>query len=104
MLRIYRGPDSEKAGASFGMWVIFHHVNIDDTLAQAYTAQYPGLAADHSFYGHWQEMIFRMIAQLVLESGLLAITHLTRPFVVHGQWRPIRLCRNGVSLAANREE
>ena len=47
------------AGASLGMWAIFDNVNVDDTLAQAYAAQYPGLAADHSLYEHWQEMIDR---------------------------------------------
>ena len=47
------------AGASFGMWAIFDNLNVDDTLAQAYAAQYPGLAADHSLYEHWQVMIGR---------------------------------------------
>lgn len=47
------------AGASFGMWAIFDSVNVDDTLAQAYASQYPGVAADHSLYERWQEMMDR---------------------------------------------
>lgn len=47
------------AGASFGMWAIFDSINVDDTLAQAYAAQYPGLAADHSLYDHLNEMMER---------------------------------------------
>ena len=47
------------AGASFGMWAIFDNVNVDDTLAQAYTAQYPSQAAEESLYEQWQEMMDR---------------------------------------------
>lgn len=47
------------SGTSFGMWGVFVSVNVDDTLARAYAAHYPGLAADHSLYEHWQEMISR---------------------------------------------
>ena len=47
------------AGVSGGMWGIFDELNGDDTIAQAYAAQYPGLAADHSLYEHWQEMMDR---------------------------------------------
>ncbi len=44
------------AATSFGLWAIFDRINVDDNLAQAYAAQYPGLAADHSLYEHWQMM------------------------------------------------
>ena len=47
------------SGASFGMWAIFDRVNVDDTVAQAYAAQYPGLAADHSLHKHWQGLMDR---------------------------------------------
>ena len=47
------------ASTSFGLWAIFDDVNVDDNLAQAYAAQYPGLAADHSLHEHWQEMLQR---------------------------------------------
>ena len=47
------------SAASFGMWAIFDDINIDDTLAEAYAAQYPGLASDHSLYEHWNEMMDR---------------------------------------------
>ena len=47
------------AGVSGGMWGVFDSVNVDDALAQAYAAQYPGLAGDHSLYEQWQEMIGR---------------------------------------------
>ncbi|MCY4366091.1 MAG: hypothetical protein OXE17_07700 [Chloroflexi bacterium] len=45
------------AGVSGGMWAIFDSVNVDDTLGQAFAAQYPGLAAEHSLYQQWQEMM-----------------------------------------------
>ena len=41
---------------SFGLWAIFDGVNVDDKVAAAYEAQYPGLAADHSLHEHWQLM------------------------------------------------
>ena len=44
------------AATSFGLWAIFDGINVDDGIAQAYAAQYPGLAADHSLYEHWQMM------------------------------------------------
>ena len=47
------------AGASFGMWAIFDEINVDDTLATAYEAQYTRLAEGHSLHEHWQEMMER---------------------------------------------
>ena len=59
------------AGASFGLWYLFEDrtllgmnvpftgINVDDTLAQAYAAQYPGEAAAQSLHEQWQEMIER---------------------------------------------
>ena len=44
------------ASVSFGMWGIWDQVNVDDTLAQAYATQYPGLAADHSLHQHLLDM------------------------------------------------
>lgn len=45
------------AATSFGLWSIFDSINVNDNLAQAYAAQYPGLAADHSLHEQWQEML-----------------------------------------------
>lgn len=45
--------------ASIGFWSIFDRVNVDDRLTEAYQAQYPGLAAEHSLHEHWQEMMAR---------------------------------------------
>jgi hypothetical protein len=47
------------SAASFGLWSIFDDINVDDTIASAYGAQYPGLAEDHSLHEHWQEMMER---------------------------------------------
>ena len=47
------------SGASFGLWAIFDDINVDDTLASAYEAQYRRLAEDHSLHEHWQEMMER---------------------------------------------
>ena len=47
------------AAASFGLWSIFDSINVDDNLTAAYEAAYPGLAADHSLYEHWQAMAER---------------------------------------------
>ena len=47
------------AAASFGLWSIFDSINVDDSLTAAYEAAYPGLAADHSLYEHWQAMAER---------------------------------------------
>ena len=47
------------SGASFGLWAIFDDINVDDNLATAYGAQYPGQAEDHSLHEHWQEMMER---------------------------------------------
>ncbi len=44
---------------SFSLWGVFDRVNVDDNLATAYKAQYPGLAADHSLHEQWQEMMER---------------------------------------------
>ena len=41
------------AGASFALWGIFSHVNVDDRLFEAYEMAYPGLAADHSLNEHF---------------------------------------------------
>ncbi len=47
------------AAASFGLWSIFDSINVDDNLTAAYEAAYPGLAADHSLYEHWQTIAER---------------------------------------------
>lgn len=47
------------SAVSFGMWGIWDSINVDDSLAQAYAAQYPGLASDHSLHDHWREMAER---------------------------------------------
>lgn len=47
------------AGASFALWSLFDNVNVDDNIAQAYQAQYPGLADTHSLHDHWQEITDR---------------------------------------------
>lgn len=44
---------------SFSLWGVFDHINVDDNLATAYKAQYPGLDADHSLHEHWQEIMER---------------------------------------------
>ena len=45
------------SATSFGLWAIFDDINVPDKYNQAYAAQYPGLAADHSLHEHWQEML-----------------------------------------------
>ena len=45
------------SATSFGLWAIFDRINVDDAISQAYAAQYPGLAADHSLHEHWQQMM-----------------------------------------------
>lgn len=59
------------SAVSTGLWFIFDDrsvdgihipgtgINVDDRLFDAYEAQYPGLAADHSLHEHWQEMVGR---------------------------------------------
>ena len=59
------------SAASAGLWFIFDErsvrginipgtgINVDDRLFEAYEAQYPGLAADHSLYEQWQDMLGR---------------------------------------------
>ncbi len=49
----------EAAAAAAGFWVLFDNVNVDDTIAQAYQAQYPNLAAEHSLHEQWVEMMGR---------------------------------------------
>ena len=44
---------------SFAMWGIWDRINVDDTLVEAYRAQYPGLADDHSLYEQWSEVAAR---------------------------------------------
>ena len=41
------------ASVSFAMWGVWDQINVDDTLAEAYSGQYPGPAADHSLHEHW---------------------------------------------------
>ena len=47
------------SAASTGLWNIFDDINVDDSLAAAYQAQYPGPAVDHSLHQHWLEMMDR---------------------------------------------
>ena len=47
------------SSASFGLWAVFDDINVDDTLATAYEAQYTSLAEGHSLHEHWQEMMER---------------------------------------------
>ena len=44
------------ASVSFAMWGIWDRINVDDALAEAYSTQYPGLAADHSLYEQWSDV------------------------------------------------
>lgn len=44
---------------STGLWLIFDSINVDDNIQAAYEAQYPNLAADHSLYDHFQELMIR---------------------------------------------
>lgn len=39
---------------SVGLWGIWDKINVPDALAEAYAAQYPNLAADHSLFEHWE--------------------------------------------------
>ena len=55
-----RHAAANSAATSFGLWAIFDRIDVDDAISQAYAAQYPGLAADHSLHEHWQ---------LMMESG-----------------------------------
>ena len=51
---------AEQASATAaGFWVLFDTVNVDDTIAKAYQAQYPNLAAEHSLHERWVEMMER---------------------------------------------
>lgn len=51
---------AEQASATAaGFWIIFDNVNVDDTIARAYEAQYPNLAAEHSLHERWLEMMDR---------------------------------------------
>ena len=51
---------TEQASATAsGFWVLFDTVNVDDTIARAYEAQYPNLAAEHSLHERWVEMMDR---------------------------------------------
>jgi len=42
------------ASLSLGLWSIWDKINVPDALAEAYAAQYPSLAADHSLFEHWE--------------------------------------------------
>ena len=44
------------ASLSLGLWGIWDRVNVPDSLAEAYAAQYPGLAAQHSLIEQWESM------------------------------------------------
>ena len=51
---------AEQASATAaGFWVLFDTVNVDDTIARAYEAQYPDVAAEHSLHERWLEMMDR---------------------------------------------
>ena len=51
---------AEQASATAaGFWTVFDNVNVDDTIAKAYQAQYPNLAAEHSLHEQWGEMMER---------------------------------------------
>ena len=49
----------QASAAAAGFWVLFDNVNVDDTIAQAYQAQYPNLAVEHSLHEQWLEMMGR---------------------------------------------
>ena len=38
------------------MWSIFDRINVDDGISEAYRIAYPGVAAEHSLFEHWNEM------------------------------------------------
>ena len=44
------------AALSLGLWGIWDKINVPDALAEAYAAQYPSLAADHSLLEHWEAL------------------------------------------------
>ena len=39
---------------SLGLWSIWDKINVPDALAEAFAAQYPSLATDHSLFEHWE--------------------------------------------------
>ncbi len=47
------------SATSLGVWRVFDANNVDDSLTEAYQMQYLNLAADHSLYKHWSEMLER---------------------------------------------
>ena len=47
------------SAVSVSLWALFHRVNVEDTLATAYQAQYPNDSASQSLYEQWQEMMER---------------------------------------------
>ena len=49
----------QASAAAAGFWVLFDNVNVDDTITQAYQAQYPNLAVEHSLHEQWVEMMGR---------------------------------------------
>ena len=46
------------SATSFGLWVIFDDINVDDTIAAAYSAS-PMYRDEASLHDHWQEMMER---------------------------------------------
>ena len=44
------------AALSLGLWGIWDKINVPDALVEAYAAQYPNLAADHSLLDHWEAL------------------------------------------------
>ncbi len=44
------------ASLSLGLWGVWDRINVPDSLAEAYAAQYPGSAASHSLFEQWESM------------------------------------------------
>ena len=44
------------ASLSLGLWGIWDRINVPDSLAEAYSAQYPDAAASHSLLEQWESM------------------------------------------------
>ena len=49
----------QSSATAAGFWTLFDTVNVDDTIARAYEAAYPNVAAEHSLHERWLEMMDR---------------------------------------------
>ena len=42
---------------SFGLWPVLDHVNVDDSLTEAYTTRWPDMSKEMSIHDKWQELL-----------------------------------------------